>query len=297
MVSIRGGICGPDPGEAGGAYLNEIETDRSAFWYALGAKNGVLNGFTHAGVPGVMALDIAPGAALASERDAGGLEQSRGYFLWSDATVRVTFNAASASARNDAVVIAFVDIEDGAVGTGALNVGPQIVAVPGVSGVTTARTNADITAYLGRGGWVRLLNVPILSGATQIATGTIEQSAVQMRGWNTVTLTAATGWSYANAAYRMTADGMVTFRCSATRTGADIVGQSNGNITNVDVLTVPVEIRPTGGSRFLSFEITSSFTFRGSVQTSGVVVLTHFVTPSQTLATGDTLQIHGSYYF
>jgi hypothetical protein len=296
MVAIRGGICGPDPGEVDGAYLNEIETDRSAFWYALGAKNGVLNGLTYTGVPGVMALDIEPGSGLVSERDASGDEQARGYFVWSDATVTVTFGAASASARNDAVVVAFVDIEDGAVGTGALDVGPQVVVVPGTSGITTAVTAADITAYLGRGGWFRLLNVPILPAATQIATGTIESVAYQSRGWNTLTLSPSTGWTISGASYRITTDGLITLQCQATRTGANIVAGVDGNIGNSSITTLPSSLRPLTSDRFLSFEVALVATYRGLINTSGVIMVTHLTTPSQTLSTGDVLQIHGSYY-
>lgn len=167
MTIIRGGPAGPDG--AGGAYDNEVETDRSAWWYALGGRQGVLKGFAHSGVAGTMALDFTAGAATAGERDANGAATfDRGYLIWADVTTRVTFGTASASARNDAVVAAFVDTEDGPVGTGGLEVGGHLVVVPGVSGTTTPRTDADINAWLGKGGWVRLMDVPIASTDTEI---------------------------------------------------------------------------------------------------------------------------------
>lgn len=167
MTLIRGGPAGPDG--SGGAYPNEVETDRSAWWHALGGRQGVLKGFAHSGVAGQMALDFTPGAALVGERDATGVASlDRGYLVWADSTTRVSFGTASASDRNDAVVAAFVDVEDGPVGTGGLDVGPHIVVVPGVSGTTTPRTDTQINDYLGRGGWVRLLDVPIASTDTEI---------------------------------------------------------------------------------------------------------------------------------
>lgn len=176
MTLIRGGPAGPNG--SGGAYLNEVETDRTINWYANGGRQGVLAGFTHTGVAGQMALDFTPGAALVGERAADGTASlNRGYLVWFDVTTRVTFGAASASARNDAVVAAFVDVEDGPVGTGGLEVGSHIVVVPGVSGTTTPRTDADINAWLGKGGWVRLMDVPVAAGATEIATAGVTVNA------------------------------------------------------------------------------------------------------------------------
>jgi hypothetical protein len=164
---IRGGPAGPDG--TGGAYDNEVETDRSAWWFAIGGRQGVLKGFAHSGVAGVMALDFTAGAAMVGERAADGTASlDRGYLVWADAVARVTFDPASASARNDAVVAAFVDTEDGPLGTGVTEVGPQIVVVTGVSGTTTPRSDADINGWIGRGGWVRLLDVPIASTDTEI---------------------------------------------------------------------------------------------------------------------------------
>jgi hypothetical protein len=167
LTLIRGIWAGPDG--AGGAFKNGVESIRALSWHALGGRQGVIKGLVHSGVAGTMALDFTPGAALVGERAADGTATlDRGYLVWNDVVTRVTFGPASASARNDAVVAAFVDVEDGPAGTGGLEVGPHIVVVPGVSGTTTPRTDADINDWLGRGGWVRLLDVPIASTDTEI---------------------------------------------------------------------------------------------------------------------------------
>jgi hypothetical protein len=192
VTIIRGGPAGPDG--SGGAYLNEVETDRSAWWHALGGRQGVLKGFVHSGVAGAMALDFTAGAALVGERAADGTASlDRGYLVWADATTRVTFGPASASARNDAVVAAFVDVEDGPVGTGGLEVGPHLVVVPGVSGTTTPRADADINAYLGRGGWVRLMDVPVAAGSTEINVANIDAADARIPANNTGLIAAASG--------------------------------------------------------------------------------------------------------
>lgn len=168
MTLIRGGPAGPDG--LGGAYSNTVESDRAALWSALGGRQGVLRGFVHSGVSGQMSLSFTAGAALVDERDASGNAGTlfRGYHVWSDTATVVQFGPASPSARNDAVVAAFVDTEDGPVGTGGLDVGPHLVVIPGVSGTSTPRTDTQITAWLGRGGWIRLLDVPIASSDVQI---------------------------------------------------------------------------------------------------------------------------------
>ena len=180
MAAIRGGECGPDG--LGGAYANEIETDRSIAWFGAGAKQGVLKGFDWTQVPGQMQLTVSAGAALLSELDGSGNVQDRGYLVWADTDTVVDFGAASVSARNDCLVAAFVDTEDGAVGTGSLAVGAHLVVVPGVSGTTTVRSDADIRGWLGRGGYVRLADVPIASTDTQIETANVVDARVPAVG-------------------------------------------------------------------------------------------------------------------
>lgn len=199
MTLIRGGPAGPDG--LGGAYENGVETDRAALWNALGGRQGVLHGFEISGLAGQMALSLTAGAALVDERDAAGNAGTtlRGYLVWADTDTTVTFGAASASNRNDALVAAFVDTEDGPVGTGGLDVGPHLVVVPGTSGVLTPVTDADITTYLGRGGWLRLADVPVASTDTEINTANLDthdgnyqpESAMYRKVTGTQTLTSA----------------------------------------------------------------------------------------------------------
>lgn len=194
MTFVRGGPAGPDG--LGGAYLNEVESDRSAWWFALGGAQGVIKGGALTGVSGQMSIDVAPIAALVSELDVSGVQQDRGYFLWADVSTRVDFLPHSVAARNDALVAAFVDTEDGPVGSGGLSVGPQIVAVPGVSGTTTTRTNSQIISYLGRGGFTRLADVPITATDTQINMANIVKPSpynVADTGWINLTPVSGTG--------------------------------------------------------------------------------------------------------
>lgn len=171
---IDGGPAGPD--EIGGQYRNRILTDRTTWWYALGGRQGVLTGFTHSTVAGQMALDYTAGVAAVEERDSlGNTGTSRGYVVWSGGVSRVQFGAASASDRKDAVVVAFCDkaAGAGAFGTETSVVGGQLVVVPGVSGTTTARTDSQIQAAVGSGGWVRIADVLIPAGSTQISAGNV----------------------------------------------------------------------------------------------------------------------------
>lgn len=167
---ILGSPAGPDG--LGGAFSNTVEADRSALWDALGGRQGVLRGFGYTAVAGQMALDIdAASSALVGERaNDGTASLTRGYHVYTPegTATRIVFDPASVSNRNDAVVAAFVDTEDGSLGTGVSTAGPQVVVVTGVSGVTVPRTDAEINAFIGRGGWVRLFDVPIASTDTEI---------------------------------------------------------------------------------------------------------------------------------
>lgn len=240
---IRGGPAGPDG--VGGSYANEVETDRAAWWHALGGAQGVIEGFVHAAVAGQMALDFTPGAALVGERAADGTASlDRGYLVWADSTTRVTFAPASAAARNDAVIACFADTEDGALGTGVTQVGPQIIAVTGVSGTTTPRTDAQINAALGRGGWVRLMDVPIASTDTQINVANIVKSTSFLREWHTVGATGEpafqNSWTNESSAnphpsvgFKRDAAGNVWLR-----------GAPAGGASGTTVFTLPVGYRP-----------------------------------------------------
>lgn len=276
---ILGAPAGPNG--TGGSLNNPVEADRAMLWDALGSRQGVLRGFGYTTVAAAMALDIAAkSAALVGERAGDGTASlERGYHVYTPegAATRVTFAAASASARNDAVVAAFVDTEDGALGTGVTAVGPQIVTVTGVSGTTTPRTDADINAWIGRGGWVRLYDVAIPAGSTEISAANVVKdpnSWARNTGWVALTGFAA-GWSaragtYAPA-YRRWADGRIDLRGGVQKSSAIVNAET--------VLTLPAEVRPAatvvatcGVSR-----VNGGPTARLDIATTGVTTL-HFDT-------------------
>jgi hypothetical protein len=179
MVAVKAGFIGP---QADGTtpFQNPLDVRRVETFLALGGRSGLLSGFFYTVVAGQMQLSFPPGEALIAERDGSNNELRRGYLLWSDTTVIAQFGAASAAARNDAVVMAVVDVEDGAQGTGAIGVGGHIVVVPGVSGTTTPRTDAQIQTYLGRGGFHRYADVAIPAGSTQISAGNVALTRVRL---------------------------------------------------------------------------------------------------------------------
>lgn len=168
MTLIRGGPAGPDTEDALGL-KNLVEDDRAALWASLGGVQGIRSGFDHSLLAGQLGHEFAPGSALVEERDASGnLGLGRGYHLFSDATFQVLHEAPDPGSRNDAVVFAYVDIEDGAIGPGVSQSGPQVVVVKGTSGVVTPLTDVDITAALGRGGWFRYADVVIDPADTEV---------------------------------------------------------------------------------------------------------------------------------
>lgn len=177
MVSISAGFIGPQL-DGTAEQANPLDTRRVETYYALGGGQVIRNGFVYSTVAGQMQLSFTAGEALVAERDGSGNELRRGYLAWSDVTKIVQFQPASPGARNDAVVLAVVDVEDGVQGTGLLGVGGHLVPVPGQSGSTAARTDAEITAYLGRGGWLRIADVAIPAGSSSISTGNIIQNPV-----------------------------------------------------------------------------------------------------------------------
>lgn len=239
MTGVNAGWIGPDG--LGGAYKNTASVIEAQTWYALGGKQGVLKGMTTAGVAGSMALDVAVGAALVSRRDGSNNVQDMGYLVPVPTTTRVTFGAASVGARNDALVCAVVDTTDGPVGTGGLSVGGHLVVVPGVSGTATARTDAQIQAWLGRGGFVRLADVPIASTDTQINTTNIVKTAASYgitdTGWVNLTPASGTG----TCQYRCR-NGVVTVRMSLSGMTA-LAPNANGSV--VAAGGIPSDFRPS----------------------------------------------------
>lgn len=166
MTAIRGVFGAVD--ELGNAYRNQAEDVRAQVFQALGGTPGILEGFAMSVVAGNMQVSFAAGRALIEESGVDLTGDDRGYYVFAtDATV-VPFDAASVSDRKDAVVFAWVDPQYGALGTDVTEAGPQIVVVKGVSGSTVARTDAEISAAVGPGGWFRYADVLIDSADTEI---------------------------------------------------------------------------------------------------------------------------------
>ena len=293
-VALDAGWIGPDG--VGGAYKNKAEVLQAQSWYALGGDQGVLKGMSLAGVGGSMAIDVAAGACLVSRRDGAQAVQNMGYLLPVPVTTRVAFDPASASARNDCLVAAVVDTTDGAVGTAALAVGGQLAVVKGVSGTSTPRTDAQIAAWLGRGGFVRLADVPIASTDTQINMANVVASAdsvpVQDSGTISNAFTVATGWTISGQSFRKVGK-QAFFSLVAVRTGAAIVS-SSGNIANTAVATWDTAMYPivmdmaVGGG-------TSGYVAQGLVQAGTLYVTAIANVASGTLGTGDTINLSGTW--
>lgn len=295
MTIVRGGPAGPNG--AGGQYPNEIETDRTALFLALGGAEGVLRGFIPSGVPGQMSLDLSIGASLVMERGSDGVTPNlRGYLVWADTVTRVAFGPASVAARTDALVAAFVDVEDGPVGTGQLDVGPHLVVVPGQSGTVTPRTDAQITAYLGRGGWLRLFDVPIAATDTQINMTTLSKMrAFRVNDFNDLEgLVPRAGFELASEPRYMRQGPLVTLQIQVTRTGAAIVAGSTGNITDTGVLdNVPEAIRPSS-VRYMTWVRNGLTLGSFRVDTAGGIALTDMY-PNAELPTGALCTLQGTY--
>lgn len=169
MTMMKGGPAGPDPAQGDGRFRQDVDFDRAALWDSLGGRQGILRGLTHTLVAAQLSVDLAAGAAVVEERTAvGALGLGRGYHVWADVATRVTFDVPSAAARSDALVVGFADTEDGALGASVTQVGGQAFIVKGVSGTSTPRTDAQINAALGRGGWLRYADVVINPGDTQV---------------------------------------------------------------------------------------------------------------------------------
>ena len=296
MTLVRGGLAGPNG--AGGSYKNEVESDRTVLFYALGGRQGVMGGLTASAVPGQMALDLAAGAALVAERAADGSTTRRGYLVWADGTTRVTFGPASPAARSDTVIAAFVDTEDGPVGTGGLDVGAHLVVVPGTSGITTPTTDTAINAWLGRGGRVRLHDVPIASADTQINTSAMSAvRAFLLNSFNPlVGVTAASGWTIVGTPTYLQQGPLVTLQIVLTRNAgqATITAGPDGNFADVNVLQgFPADLRPQG-PKYMTFVRNGVTLGSYRVDTVGVAAITDMY-PTATLAAGAQITLQGTY--
>lgn len=176
MPTVNGGPVAPDG--LGGAYKNTDSDDRAALWQSLGADQGILSGGALTTPAGSLTVEMAAFRAAVAERDAAGVQIDRGYHAWADSPTTVVFDAPSASARNDAVVLTVADTSAGAgaFGSGVSEAGPQLLVVTGVSGTTTPRTDAQIQSWVGSGGWMRVADVRINPTDTEVADANVTKA-------------------------------------------------------------------------------------------------------------------------
>lgn len=292
MVAVQAGLIGP---QADGVtpQQNPLDVERHMFWANQGGRSGIIKGLVPSVVAGQMQLSFTAGAAVVCERDGAQVELDRAYPLYSPSTAVVQFGAASAAARNDAVVAAVVDVEDGAQGTGAIGVGGHLVVVPGVSGVTAVRTDAQIAAYLGRGGFHRLYDVPIAIGATQINLAGATFAGFKIAEWNSLVFSGAAGFTFVNCRYVIVGRNLVVMRGEFTKTGSTLTSSSQGNITDTTMAaagSIPAAIRPLTETSYGTVWIgpgIANGTMR--VDPSGTIAITDFY-PTYPLAAGDTIR-------
>jgi hypothetical protein len=161
------------------AWRNDIEDYRALAWEAFHQSQGVLRGFTMTLDVGSLSVTFAPGAAIIEQRGTDINGDGRGYFVYNDVNTTVAFGTPSAASRNDAVVFAWGDPQYGALGASATPPGgPMIVVVPGVSGSTVPRTDAQIQTAIGVGGWFRFADVIIAPGNTSVQAGNVTSANV-----------------------------------------------------------------------------------------------------------------------
>lgn len=307
MVAVQAGLIGP---QADGTtpQQNPLDVERHMLWLNAGQRAGIIKGLVPSVVAGQMQLSFTAGSAVVCERDGSQVEQDRMYPVYSPSTAVVQFGAASASNRNDAVVVAAVDVEDGAQGTGAIGVGGHIVVVPGVSGTTTVRTDAQIAAYLGRGGWHRLYDVPIASGSPQISLAGATFTGYNINDWNLV-LPAPTlfpNWSLASGGafkYRFLGPGWVLVRGILTRGATAVTTNAEGNITP-DITVIgsggwPAALRPASLTSILGAQVAfieqGKKTGWGRFGSSGDLLYTHTGIPNDSQSSTD-IMVEGQYY-
>lgn len=296
MVAVQAGLIGP---QANGStpFHNPLDVRRHEYWVSTGGRSGIVKGLVPSVVAGQMQLSFTAGGAVVCERDGSQVELDRAYSLYSPSTAVVQFGAASASNRNDAVVAAVVDVEDGAQGSGAIGVGGHLVVVPGVSGTTTPRTDAQIAAYLGRGGFHRLYDVPVASGSTQINLAGATFTGFKLADWNTVpSVAASSGWSLTSARYMLYGLlPMVRLRIYATRTGSGITASADGNITDSEVCnSLPTFLRAVTDTSYGIFVRPGSALGSARVNTAGGVTITDLY-PTAQIPNGEDIRIDFDY--
>lgn len=260
MTQLSGGPIGPDG--LGGAYPNDLFIDSATIWHALGGRAGLVHGDVSAFEgSGSMTVDFPAFVALVPSRyNTTDPVPDQGYAVMSSGGL-VPFPSGSPGARNDALVLAIVDPIDGLDGTGGLAAGAHIVVVPGQSGVTTPRSAAQIQAFVGSGGWLRLFDVPIPANATSVDMTAASFKAIKLNDWNDFTFTVGSGWSFSRRRY-VFQRGTIHVEMAATYSGPTITASSvDGNIVG----------DPVFGTGWPSF-LTTDVSFYSQFERDGVVM-------------------------
>jgi hypothetical protein len=126
-------------------------------------------------------------------------------------------------------------------------------------------------------------NVEVWNASTSIWMG--EQAS------GTSGITAATGWSVASQTWSRK-NGMAHFYAVFNRTGANITAPANGNLSNVQVGTLPVGLRPVSKIAASSGETGVLSTW--VVNTTGTIHIAA-TTPSQVINTSEQVSVGGSF--
>lgn len=314
MVAVKGDAIGPLDASGTTAPFtgNVLDSVRHEIYLAargggLGGKGGIIEGLVPSIVSGQMQLSFSAGSAFAPERDASSNPLARGYDVWNDAASVVQFTAAHATlGRIDTVVAAAVDGEDGAVGSGALAIGYHLAAVPGTAaGSPTTPTDANITSFLGRGGWTRLYDCTIPAASTQLSLVNCAFRGNRLNTWNLFddipfTLTAATGWSINTARYRF--DNLakrVDLELSINKTTSSTAATNSGGNWSPDIdMTTnwPSALMPASDA-LLNMQRLGVINYWGRIDVGSTrLILTHANNESETITSGTTVRIYGHYY-
>jgi len=174
MTIIRGVWGAVD--DVAAAWQNDIEDIRGELW-DLYRRQGVVRGLVMTADAGSLSVTFTAGSAIVEERGTDITGNARAYHVAFYDSFQVTFGAPSAAVRNDALVVAWADPQYGSLGASVSSPGgPQVVVVPGVSGSSTPRTDAQINTAIGPGGWFRFADVIINNGDTQIAPANVTRT-------------------------------------------------------------------------------------------------------------------------
>lgn len=313
MVAVKGDAIGPldASGTTSPFTGNALDSVRHEIYLAargggIGGKGGVIEGLVPSIVAGQMQLSFTAGSAFAPERDASSNPLQRGYDVWNDAASVVQFtNAHATLGRIDTVVAAAVDGEDGAVGSGALPIGYHLAAVPGTAaGSPTTPTDANITSYLGRGGWTRLYDCTIPAASTQLVLANCAFRGNRLNGWNLVSdlpfTLALSGWTV-DTALRYKYDNLsklVTIEGAFNRTGGTITANAGGNLSpDVDITTNwPSQLLPAI-DQYVTLDRAGVITARGRIDVGVTrLIFTSIGVPNETVVNGGVMRVTSSYY-